>query len=226
MINRRELAALQIIVQIIAVAVTFFTASSPDIRQFLSHVFPYGGIIIPAGTFLLFQASFFIYTRYLWKLHPHTKYLGGQWIYKTNAKQTDSDPASLDVHSKSFYGVFEVIHTTDKLLVNHGEAWYCNEVPSFENKQAIWESDAIIYRDEKLWIVASVTGNGTSRSRLTQLAVLTVSRRGSQIKMEGIIGGVADPDGEYAYGFTEMRRISKCPREDAAQEAYRKYGSS
>lgn len=47
MIDKRDLAALQFI----AVVVILITASSQEIRQFLSHVFPYGGVVIPAGAF-------------------------------------------------------------------------------------------------------------------------------------------------------------------------------
>ena len=223
MINKRDLAVLQFI----AVAVIFFTASWPRVRQFFSHAFPYAEVVIPAGAFvLLFQALSFIYTHHLWKLHPGTTYLGGQWIYRTE-KQTAFDPASSDVRSEWFYGVFEVIHTADKLLVNHGKAWHCNEEdPSFENTTVIWNSSAIVYRDNMLWIVGDIASDDPSRPRLAQLAVLTVSRRESEIAMDGTIWGIADLDGEYAYGFTETKKISNRPRKDAAQIAHRKYGLS
>jgi len=223
MVNKRDLAVLQFI----AVVVILFTASWSKVRQFLSPFFPYAEVVIPAGAFvLLFQALFFIYSRFLWVLHPQTTYLGGQWIYKTsNAKQRNFDHASLDKRSQYFYGVFEVIHTADELHINNGEAWYCGEPPSFTNRRVFWKSDAIVHRDEKLWIVASATGEDKSRSHLTQLAELAVIRRNSQIEMKGTIWGVADPDGEYAYGFTEIKKISNRPREDAAREAYRIFGS-
>ena len=176
----------------------------------------------------MFHGLFFIYTHYLWKLHPGTTYLGGQWIYRTdkkkdNKKQADFDPASSDLRSESFYGVFEVIHTADKLLVNHGEAWYCNEVPSFENTRVIWNSSTIVYRDNMLWVVVGdIATDEPSRTHLAQLAVLTVI---SKTEMEGTIRSVADPDDEGVYGFTKARKISNRPLKGAAQEAHRIFGS-
>jgi len=221
MINKRDLAALQLI----AAAIIFFTASWPEVKLFFSHAFPYADVVIPAGAIvLLFQAFFFVYRHYLWKLDPQTAYLGGQWVYRTN-KKTDFEPTSLHAHNGCFYGVFEILHTADELLVTHGKAWYCNEAPSFENVRVIWNASAIVYRDNRLWVVGDIVSDEPNRPRLTQLAVLTVLN-GRHIEMEGTIWGVADQNGQYAYAFTEMRRISKRPREDAAQEAYKIYRSS
>ena len=214
MIDKRDLTALQFM----AVVVIIFAASWPEVRQFFSHAFPYADVVIPAGAFiLLFQALFWAYSHYLWKLHLGTTYLGGQWIYKTKKNELNED-------NQFSYGVFEVMHTADKLLMKHGEVWDSQKSPHFENRDATWESNAIIYQDEKLWVVSTVIADDASQSR--QLALFDVIRRKSQIKMGGIIWGVADPDGEYASGFTEMRKISNHPRSDAAREAYQTFRSS
>ena len=225
MTDKRDLAVLQFI----AVVVILTAASWPEIRHFLSHIFPYAAVVIPAGMFvLLYQTLSFIYTHYLWKLHPGTTYLGGQWIYRTNKKkdnkkQTDSDPASLDLSKECFYGIFEVIHTADKLFVANGKGWYCNEAPSFENTRVMWNSSTIVQRDNMLWVVAGdIATDEPNRTGLTQLLVLTVK---SKTEMEGTVRSVADPD-EYVYGLTKMIKISNRPRGNAAQEAYRIFGSS
>lgn len=219
--HKRELAVLEFI----AAAFVSFTASWPEVRQFLSGVFPYADVAIPAVAFVLsFQVVYFIWARWLWKYHPDTTYLGGQWIYKTrNVKKIDVDPVPLD--NPSQYGVFELIHTIDKILIHNGKAWDCGESPSSENIKAIWKADAVVYWDENLWIIANVIGDEPPRSHQTQLATLTVGRGGSQIEMTGKIEGVADPDAEYAYGFTEIKKISNRPQEDAAKVAYRIFGS-
>lgn len=214
MIDKRDLAVLNFI----AAVVILFAASWPGIRQILSHVFPYGDIVIPAGAFVfLFHGLFFIYTHYLWKLHPDTPYLGGQWIYQThNAKQTDSDPASSDKQ----YGIFEVTHTTDELRIYHGEAWSTGMDPDREGSICEWDADAIVYRkNEKLGIVGSVD------EQQPQFGTLTVVRREYEIEMSGIIWRVADQDTVY-HGRTKMKKIGDRPRKDAAQIAHRTYGSS
>jgi hypothetical protein len=80
MIDKRDLAVLQFI----GAVVILFTADWLGSRQILFHYFPYGEVVIPAVAFVfLFRGLLSIYTHYLWKLHPSTPYLGGQWIYQT-----------------------------------------------------------------------------------------------------------------------------------------------
>ena len=226
MVDKRDLAVLQFI----AVVVILITASWPGIRQFLSHVFPYGEVAIPAVAFVfLFHGLFFIYTRYLWKLHPDTAYLGGQWIYtaknekKTYKEKTDDDPASSDKHSQSSYGIFEVRHTADKLLVRNGKVWDCKEPPDFDKIESTWESVATIYLDRKLVSMGNVTADDFSQA--TQFAALDVIREKSKIGMDGKIWAFPVPDGVY-YGSAKMKRIDKCSQEEAAQKAYKTFGCS
>jgi hypothetical protein len=217
MTNKRDLAVLQFI----AVVVIFFTAICPGVIQFFSHYIPYAEVVIPAGAFvLLFQALSLIYTHYLWKLHPGTAYLGGQWIYQTvnktkNEKKTDDDPDSSDKQ----YGIFEIIHTTDELRIYHGEAWNTGTNPSVVDSVCEWVADTIVYRNETLGIMGSVD------TQQTQLGKLTVIRRESETEMTGTIWRVADQDTIY-HGHTKMKKIGDRPRKDAAQEAYRIFGSS
>jgi len=74
-----------------------------------------------------------------------------------------------------------------------------------------------------LWVVAGdIATDEPNRTGLTQLLVLTVN---SKTEMEGTVRCVADPD-DYIYGLTKAIKISKRPRKDAAQEAYRTFGLS
>ena len=226
MIEKRDLVALQII----AVGVIFFTASWPGVRQFLSHVFPYAAVVIPTGAYvLLFQALFFIYTHHLWKLHPHTTYLGGLWIFQAknltkSEKKTDDDRTSVDKHSQLSYGVFKVIHTADKLLVKHGRVWDFNELPDYDKKKSQWQSVATIYQDGTLWIIGNVTEEEDS-SQARQFEELDVVCEESPIKMEGKIWAFVNRD-DVRYGSTEIRKSNKRSLKDATEEAYQKYGSS
>lgn len=119
-----------------------------------------------------------------------------------------------------------VIHTADKLLVRDGAAYYCKKPPILENKNVFWSSDIILYRDEKLWLVANETESDKSQSSQMELFELDVKREEPQIKMNGTIRCIGDPAGEHASGPTEMIRIDNRPRWDAAQEAYRIFGLS
>lgn len=314
MIDKRDLAVLQFI----GAVVILFTADWLGSRQILFHYFPYGEVVIPAVAFVfLFRGLLSIYTHYLWKLHPDTPYLGGQWIYRTinenwlyvfswddvpgsdserllrflrddlniggleNAeiyKDEDSKAISIikdknsakimvsaqkeeaiietsngithnlkineedgklniyTIRHNGFYGCFVVEHTANELLVNQGVAYECGKQPKLENENARWESDAIVYRDKKLWLVLKITKptsittkptSGTSPPHLTEEhAKLDVIRKKSQIEMKGTILRVVDLDGKCAYGPTEMKRIDNCSQEEAEQKAYRTYGSS
>jgi hypothetical protein len=219
--NKRELSVLQFI----AALIITFAVSWPEVRQSLSQTFAFADIAIPAFAFvLLFQVLFFIYTRYLWKLSTHPMYLGGQWIYRTtNAKREENDPSLSKDRTQSQYGTFNIMHTPFTLSISQGEAWSCGKTPNSE-KSAIWNSEAVVLQNKKLWIVANVTGNDPDNSRQVQLADLTITQKGQLIEIDGTIWGVADPDGKYAYGTTEMRRIGEDLKSSPAEEAYRIFG--
>lgn len=212
MIEKRDLA----IIQFLAVSVILFTANWPKIKQFLSNIFPYGEIIIPAGSFvILFQALFYIYIHYGWRSLPNTVWLGGQWIYKTNRAKRTEDGVDLSEYA---YGIFEIIHTADGLFIKNGRAWDYKEPPDFNKCEAVWEADIVVYRNGKLWMIGNVISEG--RIQKNQFVMLDVI---SNHEMQGVVWGILDPDGDYAYGFTEMKKIGSRSRNDAAELARRTY---
>jgi hypothetical protein len=216
-----------VIIQFIAASIISIAANWPQIRYFLSQFFPHADVAIPAGAFvMLYQILFFLYSKYLWRYHPALIYLGGQWVYRTSeAETTPKDSTQLCKQGNSFYGVFEIIHTPDKVSIPYGEVWYCGKPPDEKNRRSYWQSSSINYDGETLWLIGKVIGND-SRSEHKQILIATIARREGKLEMNGTVWGVADPDGKDAFGFTIIKKISNRSRRDAAQEAYRIFGST
>ena len=205
-------------IQFIAIVIILFTANWPEVKQILSSIFPYGEIVIPAGIFvMLFQILVYVYSNYLWRRLPGSLWLGGQWIYKTNrAKKTEN---GVDL-SEFAYGIFEVVHTIDKIYIKNGRAWDFRDPPDFDKCEAIWNADIVVLLvdKKKLVIVGNIISGG--RERKNQYVEVDIV---SDKKMEGVVWGILDPNGEYAYGYTTFIKISDSPREDAAKVAYQTF---
>ena len=207
-------------IQFIAIAVILFTANWPEVKQILSSIFPYGEIVIPAGIFvMLFQILVYVYSNYLWRMLPGTLWLGGQWIYKTNRAKKTKDGVDL---SEFAYGIFEMVHTIDKIYIKNGRAWDYRTPPDFDKCEAIWDADTVVlFPDKKkLIIVGNVISEGkVKKNQYVELDIVSNDR------MEGVVWGILDPDGEYAYGYTEIIKISDCSRGEAAEIAYQRFCS-
>lgn len=207
-------------IQFIAIVVILFTANWPEIKQILSDIFPYGEVAIPAGIFvMLFQILVYVYNNYLWRRLPDTLWLGGRWIYKTTrAKKTEN---GVDL-SEFAYGTFEIEHTIDKICIKNGRAWDYRTPPDFDKCEAIWDADIVILLPDKKKVVIVVNVISEGSIRKNQYIELEIV---SNDKMQGVVWGILDPDGEYAYGYTEIIKIGDYPIEKASEIAYQRFVS-
>ena len=210
MVDKRFL----VMTQSIAVAIILLAANWPEIRRFFP--FPYANMVIPAGIYLVvFKASLSLYEKYIWK--RHIMCLNGQWIYKTFKRKG----------SKEFeYGSFEFIHTPYELVIKNGKSWYFENPPDVEEIEARWESEAIAYEGKKLWIVGKgITQEEGTPGKFSLLQKYELMRLNvnNQNNIDGVVFGVADPEGKYAFGDTEMKKISECPNENAPEIAYQTF---
>jgi len=171
------------IVQFISAAVIVAAASQQSIVTFLSGIFPFGEIALPAVVFvILYRLLLKVYEAALWPYIHRRRYLGGQWIYQLHNHTT----------GKKLYGVFEIEHRIDGVRVKEGSVWFCGKRPFPDNQRGVWESLAASLDDRSLTIIFQMktlaqlnqAGAGTYYSGTMIFSI--ISDHGTPIRLEGL----------------------------------------